>query len=307
MPACSSLRWFSSLCCCYVPDERPSPVRTATINRLLFTHPRYLVDLFAEIRSNGRVDFYLMNNALPSSRSMRLSRWAVVCALLLTPLVYAEFASSAHAAGTLVTYFNFNDGNLTYDPPGSRPSQITPNNVTTSFVTPGSTLNIAPGDPVTGTTGNSALRLTRTGTDPQYIQFSFSTLGLVDISLSYATRSGSNGFTSEQLFYSTDGTNFTSFGSVTVAQNNTFSVKSFDLSAINGIENQANVTFRIVLTGGNGTGSNSFTDFDNIQVNSVPEPATFGIAGLALLGLCWQQRGRLAATRDLFRFRRAPL
>jgi hypothetical protein len=222
-------------------------------------------------------------------------------AILAAVVLFCAVAQNSSAV--LVTYFNFNDGNETSDPPGIQPSTITQNNVTPSFVTPGSILNIAAGDPVTGTTGNSALRLTDTNNgqgNPKTFQFSVSTVGLQNLSLSYATRA-STGFT-QTLSYSVNGGAFVSTGLTFTPSTTGFNVASFDLSGISAINGQTTVTFQIAMAQ-NGQLKDQWNDFDNIQLNAavaVPEPATVVGGALALAALGYMQRSRL---RSVFRTR----
>jgi hypothetical protein len=212
-------------------------------------------------------------------------------------------APTAHAQQVLVTYFNFNDGNLISDPPGVQTSTITLQFLTPSFVT-GTTLNLALGD-MTG--AGSALRVTFSngggGGNAKSFQFTVNTVNLSNLSLSYATRASSGGHI-QTLSYSTNGTTFTNVGTFTPTTS--FTQASFN-NLPTAVDNQSSVTFRITITGVGGNG-NQFNDFDNIQLtgNAVPEPATVVGGLLGALGLCWHQRRRFSAARHLFRFSSKP-
>jgi len=243
--------------------------------------------------SNSSARFVARSKSL---KSVGVMRHRFLMGAVVSAALAVLCGAAPNASAVLVTYFNFNDSNLVSDAPGIQASTITTSGFNPTFI-PGSTLNIAPGDPVTGTVGNSALRLTYANNqdNPRTFQFTINTLGLTDLSLSYATRSSIVGIT-QTLSYSTDGVNFTNF-TPTFSPTATFSVASFDLSAINSIENQASVTFRISITprGGN---NNEFNDFDNIQVNAeVPEPGTVVGGLLSVLAIGWHQRRRLAKAR----------
>lgn len=229
--------------------------------------------------------------------------WLAIAVILLAA---ATIASPAHGqTQRLVTYFNFNDLNETADLPGE---QLTPTitqpffNLTPTFVTPGSTLNIATGDPSTGT--NFALRQTfnnNGGGNPKAFQFSVSTVGLTNLSLSYDTRS-SIALITQTLSYSTDGgTTFSIVG--TFVPTTTFSTASFNLPAA--VNNQTSVIFRIDLSGA-GANKGEFNEFDNIQLKGIPEPSTVAGGLLAVVGLSWHQRKRLLGTAQFLRFSRKP-
>ena len=120
------------------------------------------------------------------------------------------------------------------------------------------------------------------------IVFSFSTTGYKDIVLTYATLASSTGFTSQQWRYSTDGINYTSFGSAITPGTITYTatgIETVNFSSATAVNNDATVYFELTLSGSTG-GSDHF---DNFQFNAdvVPEPAEWGlISGLGLLGIC---------------------
>ncbi|MBA3833107.1 MAG: hypothetical protein H0X34_14675 [Chthoniobacterales bacterium] len=203
-------------------------------------------------------------------------------------------ASTSNGQTQLVTYFNFNDSNTTADLPGLEltPTIIpSPTNGVSGFTfTSGTTVNLATGD-LTG----AGQALTVTGgaslvNNGKSFQFTINTVGLTDLALSYATKRSPTGFTTQTLAYSTDGINFTNFGTVTPTSS--FVAYSFDLSAVDSLENQTSVTFRYTLMGA--TNANGNNVFDNIQVTGVPEPSTWVAGILAVGAVGFTQRRRFA-------------
>lgn len=96
------------------------------------------------------------------------------------------------------------------------------------------------------------------------ILLSVSTSGFEDITISWSQRGTSTGFQSRELLYSTNGVDFTSFGSDTGILGSSFATISYDLSAVSAIEDASSVTFAIKLDGAIGsTGNNRF---DNITI-----------------------------------------
>ncbi len=209
--------------------------------------------------------------------------------LIAAPLC---LATSAHAVN--LAYWNFNtnttgtNNGASYSPTSGTASlnlvgwTTTGTSGITSFG--GTTLNALNSD-----AAGQALALqggTTTGTpnNGATMVLNFSTSGFEDVILSFATQRTSTGFNSNQVEYSTDGTNYTAFGSPYVPASS-FSVQTFDLSAISAIENQSNVWIKVTFGGASAnTGNNRI---DNIQVNAtevVPEPATMTIlAGAAAM------------------------
>ena len=223
-----------------------------------------------------------------------------LCAALAALLIFS--ATAPRASAVLVTYFNFNDSNQTSDLPGVQVSTITepiPNGLNASFVTPGSTLNIAPGDP--SVLPNMALRLTDAnngGGNPKTFRFSVTTLGLMNLALSYATQASIANFTQTLSYSINGGTTFVQIGTY-IPTTTGFTTATFDLSGFTALNNQANVIFQIELTQPGGL-KGDYNDFDNIQLNAtpVPEPATVTGGALALAALGYMQRHRV---RALFR------
>ncbi|HMP82417.1 MAG TPA: hypothetical protein PKA41_06875 [Verrucomicrobiota bacterium] len=132
-----------------------------------------------------------------------------------------------------------------------------------------------------------------------YYQFSTSTVGYEDITLSFDQTSSNTGPRDYGLFYSTDGSLFTQFGSdyqvlanaapntpwSTVTYNSVYTL-TFDLSSISGLDNQAAVYFRLVNTtttsaNGGTVASTGTSRVDNFLVAGVvPEPSTAVLGAL---------------------------
>jgi hypothetical protein len=215
-------------------------------------------------------------------------------------------APAAHAQQRLITYFNFNDSNEVSDFPGEQTSTITQNNLTPSFVA-GTTLNRVAPDPA-----GMALRLTfdnNGGGNPKTFQFTVNTLGLTNLSLSYATQSSVA--VTQTLSYSTNGgTTFTSAGIVSMGNMVAPSMSPAPFTKVTftlptGADNQASVIFRITISSA-ATNHRETNDFDNIQLTGVPEPATVVGGLLGALGLCWHQRRRLLGIAQRLRLFRKP-
>lgn len=152
-----------------------------------------------------------------------------------------------------------------------------------------------------------------------YLQFTTSTVGYKDISVSFDQTKSSTGPSAFKVAYSTNGTSFTDLasgsytviggaaGSVTysdsstgtgwtnskTATNTSF---SFSLSAVTALNNVSNVYIRLIQTGTGiaGAGTNrvdNFT-FSGTTVSAVPEPSTYAaiLGGLALAGVAARRR-----------------
>lgn len=141
-----------------------------------------------------------------------------------------------------------------------------------------------------------------------YYEFMSATTGFTDIMVSFAHISSSTGPANFRLDYSTDGAMFTTAGPYLVLNNNlaanswssgtaqTSSVYSFDLSAVDALDDAASVTFRLVsqstISAGGGTVATSGTSrVDNFTISGteIPEP---GALVLLLTGLAHVARRR---------------
>jgi hypothetical protein len=203
------------------------------------------------------------------------------------------------ADAVLVAYFNFEDTTLgtqfntaTSQPPGPTGIVLT---VTTTPPTPSPTstqgvaANVAPGDLAPNLHG--AGFVTTTG-GTATLKFTVNTMGLTNLSLSFAVNNNGNGFNLATFSYQVDA-GPTMFAGTQPIPNGAKNIVTFDFSPFTAVNNQTSVTFSVVLSGGTSMGSNLQTIVDNIQLNAVPEPATVAGGLLGVLGLCWFQRRRL--------------
>lgn len=144
-----------------------------------------------------------------------------------------------------------------------------------------------------------------------YYQFQTSTIGYVDISLSWDQTSSNTGPRDFKLSYSTNGSSFTDFSNYSVLANaspnpvwnastsSSLYSFSYDLSAITALDNQPNVYFRLVgvstVAANGGTVASGGTDrVDNFMIAAapVPEADTYAmlLAGLGLVGFMVRRR-----------------
>jgi hypothetical protein len=224
------------------------------------------------------------------------------CLVLSQPLAQADVT---------ITQWNFNGASTTTVPGGSLAPTPSLGVGTASLIggtTGGFSSGIASGgssDPVLTSPPNYGWQtqtypVQSTNNKTAGVQFNVSTVGYSNIVIEWDTRHSNTAARHQQFQYSTDGTNFVDFGSLFVASTGDtwFNNRSIDLSAISGINNNANFAFRMVAafdpaSGTSYTASNAPTTasygtagswrFDMVTVTSVspvPEPS-----GLALLGI----------------------
>lgn len=135
-----------------------------------------------------------------------------------------------------------------------------------------------------------------------YYQFQVSLAGMFDPVLEWDMTRSSTGSSGFKLQYSNDGSSFTDFSTFTVLENlsgnggtwnNTTRITNYitsaDLSAINVLDGDASVFFRLTATSAPG-GTAGTVRVDNFSVNATPEPNSLIIVALA--GLMTARRRR---------------
>jgi hypothetical protein len=209
-------------------------------------------------------------------------------------ILMAMAAPSARAA--LLTYYDFEDGNLSSDSPGLQPTSISVAVGTTITFPAGSGTTV---NAVTPITTNTALTIhpDALGEGP-FALGGLTTTGLTDVHLSFALAStGEFGaFTDLTLAYSIDGgSNFNFLASVPGLTSShtdynpalTFDVSALTGGAVDGVSG-SKLFFEFFFSGGGADSAPTF--IDNIQVTAVPEPSSYIGALFGLVGLCWFQR-----------------
>lgn len=150
----------------------------------------------------------------------------------------------------------------------------------------GSTIN-AEGDDVSGGT-ISIQGGTDNGNNGAYIQFEFSMTNKENLEISYATRGTAAGFNTQTWSWSTNGADFTDFG--TIEDTNVTDFFLVEASAPAGLNNAATAYLRVTLDGATTTtGNNRFdnikfvagtlssSSFDKLNLNLYPNPVRNGL------------------------------
>ncbi len=190
----------------------------------------------------------------------------LLAAILALGLVYGQ---------NLVYYWNFNT-----NPPATDQSwaQPIPSNIGTAQLTYTFTEAFSfTGTTINGTDGevNGGSFCPRGGLDNvnngAYFTLSVPTVGYDSVVLSYPTRKTSTGFTTQEIKYTVNGTDWLTKETVNISayENNWVATQlvTSDFSGIQGIGNNPNFAIRIVLTGAaSAVGNNRF---DNIRITGV--------------------------------------
>jgi MYXO-CTERM domain-containing protein len=147
----------------------------------------------------------------------------------------------------------------------------------------GTTLNALNADP-----SEESLSLVSNAGNGSFITISFSMTGLENPAVTFATRGTSTGYNSGIWSWSIDGTNFSPVPGTTASVATSFALASVDFSDINDLDGAAAVTLRYTLSGATSTTGNN--RIDNLQINTVPEPAAALLGALGVIGLLRRRR-----------------
>jgi len=127
--------------------------------------------------------------------------------------------------------------------------------------------------------------------------FKFSMTGFQDLVISLSAQRTSTGFATQAWEYSTDGTTYTSIGSLVggstagTIRNSFTNSDTLTLPTVTGFNNAANAYVRVTFTGATASAGNN--RLDNIQFNAVPavpEPSCAILIGLGGIGLIVRRR-----------------
>lgn len=212
--------------------------------------------------------------------------------------VAALILVSGTVQADIITQWNFNN--------------ITPGNVATATPSTGAGSLFLFGGTTTPTSGSAGGGSTDTastnlafqtttyaaqGGAARGVTFSVSTAGFTGITVSWDQRHSNTAAKGVEFFYSSDGTNFTTFASFTAdGGDQWFNNRTVDLTSITAVENNPNFAFRVLqraTSGSNYEASNTGSTyastgtwrFDMVTVSGVPEPSSgilLGAVGLAM-------------------------
>lgn len=184
-------------------------------------------------------------------------------------------AAAAAPAAPLVYAANFGTGTIYLD--GSNGSSTWTSLATNPQVTGFAGTNVnATNGLSTATTGASSLAIANNVSNGNFIILKFSTSGYKNLVVTYATQSTASGFDTQFWEYSTNGSTWTTVGTIaprTSATATTFATLGIQtLPTITGLDNATTAYLRLTVTGATSTTGNN--RLDNIQLNATAMPST---------------------------------
>ncbi len=211
---------------------------------------------------------------------MRLMPMVMSCALMAT--------IAGQAGASMVGYWNCNG----FDPAVSTTMFASQGNGTLNFADFGDGASVFGGTDLNapaGTIAGDSLGLTGAANNGSFAQIDLSTVGMVDLTLSFAVRRSATGFGDNRVDALLGGvwTQVATFTGPTT----TWAIVSVDLTAFNSLEN-GTASLRLVFNGA--TSGSGTARIDNVLVagSAVPAPGAAALVGLA--GLVGGRRRRSA-------------
>jgi hypothetical protein len=217
--------------------------------------------------------------------------------LVVTAVASAvAYAGSGHAA-VIVAEWNFNNFAETTTTNGFGENLAADSGVGNMFVqsatTTGTNFQRSTGNGTTlgateGTAAGGSIDLRRGERwNNGYLELQFSMAGLEDLTLSWAGRYFSTFNSVTTLSYSSDGVNYTNFGTIQRDDHmGAHTLFEYGPAVFASLDDQASVRIRLSFAADGGAASSgSGLLLDNFVVTAVPEPASLGLIGLAGLGL----------------------
>ena len=119
-----------------------------------------------------------------------------------------------------------------------------------------------------------------------YFQFAFDMTNFTDLVVTYATRGTSTGFNSQTWSWSTDGSTFTDFQTVSGTNVTTYFLAT--LNSLNALDGAATAYLRVTFNGASASSGNNRLDNILFSANAVPAPGAIALLGLA--GLAARRR-----------------
>jgi hypothetical protein len=235
---------------------------------------------------------------------------------MIRPFIAAALLAAGTAHASVLTQWNFNspvpDGNT-----GTGTTLPSVGTGTASLVG-GTTASFASGAAGGGSTDpapsdNSGWNITTfaaqgTGELTRGVQFAVPTTGFTQLVVSWDQRHSNTAAAHVQFQYSLDGTSFVSFGAplVATAGDAWFNNRSVDLSSVSGAADNASFAFRIVAafapstsgylasnpTSTYASGGTWRFDMVTVSASPIPEPSTYAMLALGLLGVTAAARRR---------------
>lgn len=268
------------------PEANATLVQNVNYGQEIYTftglnpETQYFFRIFPYTNSGAAID-YKTDGTVPEATAtteaviLPLAAWTFDATPAAPNTPNAVAANYGTLSGTAMLYADGTNGSSSW-------VTATTGNELTAF---GGTTTNDPREPAISGNAYTVVGGTATSANGKSMVIKFSMTGYENPVLTYATRySSSSGFTSQIWAYSTDGTNFTDFGSNLAPTSTTFAVKSLDLSTVDALDQAATVYLRVTFDGATGATANNRLDNIVLRATEAPQTKTLN-AKLFLEGL----------------------
>jgi len=191
------------------------------------------------------------------------------------------------AAQPTVFTANFGSGTLYFDGSEGSSSWISTNTASRELNAFSGTAVNATNGLSTNTTSPAAIALVNSNANGKMAVFKFDLTGYQDLSLTFSAQRTGTGFNSQLWEWSTNGSTYSSIGTLsdTDILSSFASTGILSFTNITGLNNASSAYVRVTVSGASAAAGNNRMDNIQFNANLIPEPTSLALIGLGALGM----------------------